>query len=329
MFVLSHQSALAFYRNPSSIELLGTGAVPLSKIEPCEAPAPAQAIAIASRLNLSFPIHFLVDAPCGRRASRTCVCHVFQGDLPARSLIPLGDGVAISSPCMLFLELASRSDFLNALMIGEELAGQYAVDPTRPEGIVRVPKRLEVEELLRFLEACEGAYGASKAADAAVRILGNAMSPKEAEIGQLLSLPRRRGGRGVPDIELNMPIELPEPLRAVAGRRRLVVDVYSAALMRVSEYDSDSFHLDRTAHENDERKRNVLGQMGLDVVVITNGQLKDWKSIDAILRDSEMSWKPRISPASEAIRTKQHDLWRKLIFGIRRGGKTFLPRDLA
>ena len=325
--VISHASALALYRSPETASKLRHAWAHKRNAActwPVEAPSHHDAHAAAQRYQLPLPLHTLVPLATTRRTSSTQRAHVWSEPLPHGALLPLAAGIFVVSPAFLYLLLARTADFENLLMLGEELTGYFALDPSCQMGLVNRSPLLTPQELRAFLDACVDSPNVKRARRAAAWILGRARSPKEAELGQLLHLPRIRGGRGIRDVELNVRFDLTEEGRRIAGCSYLEGDVYLPRFRRVYEYDSIEFHLSHEQHERDERKRNALRTIDVDVVGITAGQLHSWQLIDTLLSESERAQHGKHRPASDAMRSKQHDLWKRLVLGVRRGGKTIV-----
>ena len=144
-------------------------------------------------------------------------------------------------------------------------------------------------------------------------VLGGARSPKEAQLAALLALPRRLGGRGIGDMELNHIFELPRRAQVIAGRRSVEGDLYISSIRRSIEYDSERHHADAEQRELDIRKANALRSIGVDVRTITKTQLYTWQLFNALADSiSEDAVGPR--SASASLATRQHKLWRDLLF---------------
>ena len=325
MIVLCHDTALEAYRSKELVTLalarIRAGDL-AERADDLEVPPSERIRALAERYDLSLPLHILAPFDAARRSTKAMRCHAWSSNIPGEALLLLDDDVYLSMPAFLFQQLSARSDFENRFMLGSELLGSYALCAGAPGGIIQRPKLATRAGILEFLESHPGTHGSRQALDTAKYLLEGARSPKEAEIAALYSLPRKMGGRGIAELEMDRRIELTPEASVVARRRYLVCDHFLRIEGRDHEYDSDDWHLTRHMHEKDIRRENALGLMGVKLTIMTNGQLHDWDTFDAIAQhlaaDNDAAFRGR----TELTRTKQQRLWERLLFGTRRGGKT-------
>lgn len=356
---LGFQSALAAYRNPATCRLLlaaarmtaaecGYGAVdraPLSS-DPETCALARAACGIGAEV---LKLHVLVPKDGMRRSSHGLACHVWS-DLDSAFFYKIAPDVYLSTPEFLFLQMAARADFENRYMLASELMGSYALDARSPSGVVARLAPCSREELVGYLSVNGPRRGCSPLLRVAELVLPGARSPKEAELGALLALPRRLGGRGVRMLELDHEIVLSADARIIAGRSSLFADCYMgpeppqlgarggkrlAGGVRRGivvqptdiEYDSDAEHLSSAMNEADKRRANALRRDGIDLITVTKGQLHDWSTFDAIAEHVVAASGIAMRPASDAIRDRQYRLWRRLLFGKRVGGRIVMPSD--
>lgn len=314
--IISHETALQLYRSarwiPRLLRLIEQDRY-TSSVWPVGPASRTKTEAVAGALGLDLPLDTLVADARARRQSRAQHAHVWQGELPDRALLRISDEIFVVSPAFLLLLLSRGKPFERTLMIGEELAGHFAIDAASPSNLIRRPPLLSRQGLASFLQGCPGTPGIRLATKVARHLLGNARSPKEAELGQLLHLPRTLGGRGIDGVELNRRIELEATGRILAGRDHLESDVFLPFCATGYEYDSNDHHLTREQHESDERKRNAYKTAGVDLLVVTSGQLHAWCLIDELLGQAERAYHGARRPSSDEMRAKQYELWRRLI----------------
>lgn len=327
MFILSGVSALALYRNPRAAQLIlsnraqGHHALSLDRVT---VPTARDAARIARELDLPLPIHALALDPRRWRHSKHVTCHLWSGPVPLEEVIHIDNDLYVCSPEFLFLQLCCRSDLENILMVGSEMASDYAPNPQGRHGLVRRPPLLTPDSIRACADTMAEAPGTAKARKLAGHLVQHAWSPKETEIALLLGLPRRLGGRGVSGIELNYRIDLAPSAQTIARRSSVVADLMILPERHVLEYNSNDFHLTRTAHESDERKRNALAMMGIELTTITAGQLHDWETFDSIAEHLLFELGRGGRMRTDGITDKQRDLWERLLFGSRKDGRTKL-----
>ena len=239
MIVLSHISALVAYRTPELARRLmnnrsaGITGVDVSRVE---APSTADASRIHTAYGIPLPLHALVFHECDRRkASKRVHCHMCGEQLPPESVIHLDDDVYVCSPELTFIQLCCRSDLENRLMLGSELASSFAINPAGRHGLVKRPPVLTTRTLLEAVDTQPDLPGAAKARASAPYLVANARSPKECELALLLTLPRRLGGRGIRNVDVNKRIELSPEAQAIARRAYLVADLF----LRASSTDTE------------------------------------------------------------------------------------------
>lgn len=311
-YYISHQSALECYQSPKALRRIRPEIETMGYFSPAEQQDGLSASgveAIADSLGLSLPLHVLVGHSDERRASKCLECHVWPYAMHHESFARLSSNVYVSSPCFTLQQLAAQHSSIENIYLASVLGSRFNKDlSSRTELFHR-------EELLRFLNESHAPLGREKAKKAAGHVLFGARSPKELQIGLLLSLPRRMGGRGIRDLQLNKSIKLTEELKTLANRQYLECDGYSELVSCVFEYDSDQHHLSPLAHERDSRKANVLRLMGIDLFTITKGQLYDWSAFDAIAEVLERRVCPRKRNTDYRIKERQHDLWSQLVYG--------------
>ena len=327
MIVLSHITALEAYRRErplrAALAHIKAGDIVPGSGSP-EAPSASRAEVVAQEIGLSLPLHALVPDDSSRKHTKNVHCHAWSGKIPEGALVYLDDDLYLSTPEFLFQQLCPRSDFENRFMLGSELVGGYAISPDGRGGLIQRPPLCTRSSIFDFLDSSPGSQGCDRAARVARYLLEGARSPKEAEIAALYSLPRSLGGRGIKQIKMNARFELSDEARRIARRAYLLFDHFMQIEGRDHEYDSNDFHLTRERHESDSRRENALKLMGVKLTIMTNGQLHDWDAFDTIANNLAAGNGAIFRSTSIAIEERQKNLWERLLFGRRVGGKTLL-----
>lgn len=314
------------------------------------APTQRWAAQLLEVFGCSAPLCCVVTRAASRR--RGPVRSQLLKPLLEGELLRLDQGVYLLSPELLYLQMARGKDMAQLWMLASELTARYGID-ARTEALVQPvheapsfmsggadrngaegaacepavldePVRenmsplferspLTTPEALRAMAEKAGHGSRSLANRVASLVLGGARSPKEAQLAALLALPRRLGGRGIGDMELNHIFDLPRRAQVIAGRRSVEGDLYISSIRRSIEYDSERHHADAEQRELDIRKANALRSIGVDVRTITKTQLYTWHLFNALADSiSEDAVGPR--SASASLATRQYKLWRDLLF---------------
>lgn len=169
-----------------------------------------------------------------------------SGILPAGAFVRLGEGVAISSPELLFAEMARDMTEAGHLMLGHELCGDFARDPDDPiNGDVRMGLGpvTSVSRIARFLSGLKNFKGLEKAQCTLELLADNAWSPTESVVATMACLPAASLGYELGPVVLNKRVPTPEGLRASTSRESRVPDILFGESGVGINYDG-AVHLD-------------------------------------------------------------------------------------
>ncbi len=149
-----------------------------------------------------------VAVPSGdaRLQSSHVVNTVYGCGIPAGSFIELADGIVISGPELLFVEMAALMHPVEHLMLGHELCGSFgrcAADPRNGRVAFSLPPLTSVERIRRFLDRARGIRGIRQARSSLERISDNTWSPTEALVAAFLSAPIDDMGFGLGPLQMN------------------------------------------------------------------------------------------------------------------------------
>lgn len=195
--------------------------------------------ATAARL-LGLPIpplpgHHVTVTDRKRRRNRSDVtCHLARA-----GWVVTVDGVQVSSPRQVFLELAAMLSLVDLVVVGDHLVRQGRVNLT---------------QLRDFCAKARGP-GAAQARAAVAFVRERVDSPMETRLRMLIVL------AGLPEPEVNLEVELPD------GRRRYDLCWPQARL--IVEYDG-RHHVEREAQwESDLGRREAIEDDGWRLVIVT------------------------------------------------------------
>lgn len=276
----THQSALAFWRRyrefrhcrPAEVRVDRYGGDTPSLMEVRDA---AQGV-----LPSNGEIHVSVPDEARRVGAQGVTRHRWHRGGERGSYVRVRRGVYVSTPTMLFLDLASCLCLEHLIELGYELCGGFAYRQTG--GFFSCGPLVAPAALVRFAGAATCRRGRKKAVHAASLVLGGAASPREVHAAMLLSLPPRLGGYGLRRPELNGAVTLDEEGWRVLGKRSLRCDLLWRQAGLALEYESDQFHAGLPAYVADSKRRNVLKRAGIDVVTLTNAEVKSEAAMDGL-----------------------------------------------
>ncbi|MGN0076255.1 MAG: DUF559 domain-containing protein, partial [Parafannyhessea sp.] len=119
----------------------------------------------------------------------------------------------------------------------------------------------------------------------ALRIAGEgSRSPAETLLYLLLCIPRSMFGYGLPKPLLNRRIDISRDAQMRLRTEYVVVDLLFEDERLVVEYDSRSFHNSPVKLDHDDDRREVLQDMGYEVVVVRAERLSNYRWFDDLVR---------------------------------------------
>ncbi len=237
---------------------------------------------------------------------------LFSQGLPSGAFLDLGDGVAISSPELLFVEMAAVMDPAVHLLFGMELCGTYARDAGDPRGgpvTYWVKPATTTARIKAFVDGCKRVHGIQPARQTLEWLTDNAWSPMEATVAALAMLPGELLGYDLWPVDLNERKEVgshaekaervPDMLFRGSGvglnydgEDHLPVKGVVDAAMQVARNpgaeDSERQLVQAVAavrrrSVSDKRRDRDLGASGLTVFAITKEDLYETGALDRVM----------------------------------------------
>ena len=248
----------------------------LSDVIGAEAPFPAEL------LDACLPVDVLVESADDRRPSELFCCHVVSGKIPAMALVKVNDSVFVSSPEFCFLQVASSLSLPQLIRFGFELCGSYSLRPADARGFVTRKPLTSSYRMGKLLTLMSGRHGAKFAKHALGKVLDGSASPMETIVVMLLTLPRHKGGYGLPKPVLNQVIRVPESRLHLATQELFACDLLWPDAKIAVEYDSDMFHTGPERIARDARRRNMLETLGIRTITITKSQVFNERECDLV-----------------------------------------------
>jgi len=134
-------------------------------------------------------------------------------------------------------------------------------------------------------------------------------SPMETALALMLTLPPKQGGYGIPQPELNSPLDQGDP-------NSLKPDFLWREQGLAIEYDSDEFHAGAGADkvEADIERANVLRAQGLTVLEITRGIALNLSKLDTAARQVATLLNCELPAVDHTLRFRRQSLHRLLFF---------------
>lgn len=190
------------------------------------------------------PVSIAVPNASMRVRTQGVTSTVYSKDIPKNSFISIGNGVAISSPELLFAEMVKGLHPVQALLLGHELCGTFSRDALNPfNGPISygLPPLTSVEKIGRFLDEAKNIAGIKKARKLLAYLNDNAWSPTESVIAAFLRLPMDSLGYGFGELVLNPRVY--KDFTAPGAKESRVPDALIAGTSSGFNYDG-LVHLD-------------------------------------------------------------------------------------
>ncbi len=327
--LLSHQTALAFWRNSMSA---GHAALGRRNHVPRCAPTLIPDFDAEPIRGAAFeggPLHILLSSGNARSKKAAIASHVQTAPLPPGSICRIGHFGSIDlyvvSPELCFIQMLGTLDWVDHAMLGFELCGTYRtgiIAASASTTRYNMGRLASVDSLLRTASLMKGAAHSQQAARACRLILDNSASPAESVLALVLTAANSKGGYGLPKPQLN-----PEKRMIIPGRRphanggisqnrsRCVAfrpDLYWPDGNVALEYDSRQFHSDPESMTENAIRYNNLQDRDLTAFIATAGQLRSVHHSDLLAQQIGRALGVRTRIRCKDFRAKQLHLRRKL-----------------
>lgn len=220
---------------------------------------------------------------CARRRSQLHRAHSWSGSFPSGSFYDLENGAFVSSPCFIFLQMASVLSLPELVAYGDEICGLYAFDRLAKRGMRKREQPLVTkEQIASFLENAGGRRGVKRARLALTHIVENSASPMETFAAILLCFPYHYGGYSIRSAVMNNKVPLGFSARQISGLRKCYADISWPPIKFDIEHQSKQDHMSVEDFEADRARINALRIMGYEVIELTNAQVMNWRAFEEI-----------------------------------------------
>lgn len=287
--ILSHATARAFHQ-----AVLGTCELQSypSRKKRLKPSAPDARLCAAAREKLvTFGVsegemevlEVLVASARSRRQSMKVRCRVFAGELPASSLLSLGDGVFVADIRLCALQAAEYLDFCELVEYYFEICGSYSLPFDVDGDYVERTALASTARLRQFFELASRCPGSKAARRALAYVRDGSRSPLETALVMMLVLPRRFGGLGIRDVKMDHRIDVGNRMRDLTRKGCLYCDVFVGRGQLDIEYHGFFHDAEEQAVIDDERA-NALRAIGISVIAIRRGGFFDRRAFERFTR---------------------------------------------
>jgi len=212
--------------------------------------------------------------------------------LPPHSFIEVDDGIAISCPELIFLEMVDVMPLMRLVMLGHELCGTFSRDPHDPrngEATLSCPPLTSCERIEAFIRETKWNAHAEQALRALSLVSDNAWSPTESIVAAVASLPYEEWGYGFGRCILNKRIDTSTGLALATGKDSRRPDILFEGTPVGLNYDG-AIHLDldavaKAAMELERNPGEAANQQAFDAIV---HEVRS-KAVDDIRRNRELA----------------------------------------
>lgn len=253
-------------------------------------------------------VDFTVSERSARSYKKGHITHLCQIPLPAGSVVSK-NGEIVSSPELMFLEVACKLDIHRLILLGLQLC---SYPPGTPSGAITTKRKLKT-----FLAKTSGHRGHSKALRAVKYIEDGSASIMESIAYMLLTLPHALGGYGLGGAVFNHEIKLKEEAGKRLGRKRCFADLYYKPAKLAVEYESFAFHNSPSEQGKDIMRSATLDRHGVEVMRLSTIQLYDKDAC----RDFAFNLAARLGKRIQ-IRVKNFDGMHALLRALLPAGKS-------
>lgn len=254
------------------------------------------------------PIDVAVPKAADRLRAKFARNTIYGATLPSNAFVSIGDGISISSPEFLFVEMATRMPEAAHVLLGYELCGAFsrdAEDPRFGDVTFDIAPATSVQKIGEVIDRCRSMTGNSVAREHLSYVADNAWSPMEAVLAVLLSMPVGQSAYGLGRVALNVRHQTSPELVALGCPESRVPDIelvdlplgfnydgrWHLGLQEIAAADGDA---DRCAAEEKVRKKYVddlrrnreLAAMGKVVFPVCAEDMFDEGGLDAVVLEA-------------------------------------------
>ena len=258
------------------------------------------------------PWHFCV--PHSRyRLWRDAFGYTVRAEVPPGAFCRLNAHVALASPELVFVQMASSLSLAQLVKLGDELCGTYApIEDEQGKPLTRTGALTTVGRLSNFVCAAHSLRGARLAKKALPFLVEGSASAKETELEMLACLPPRHGGYSIDKPIMNMRVEFDAVARRLAGRGFALCDLCWPEFSLDVEYDSRQFHDSYEGFSSDKARANALNHMGYKVLFANSSHLSDRGKCNSLMCEIAKLAGHRVVRSQDCAEEKRRALFAEL-----------------
>lgn len=223
-------------------------------------------VVLGSEIDVTSPASFVVSQRSIRSPKKGRTRHLCELTLPADAVVSK-NGIMVASPELLFLQLASKLDIHQIILLGLQLLSH---PPGNPSVAITTKQNLN-----SFLAKTSGHRGHCKALRAVKFLEDGSASVMESLAYMILTLPHILGGYGLEGAVFNHEIKLKSEAGKRLGQKRCFADLYYKSARLAVEYESFAFHNSPLDQGKDVIRSAILERQGVEVMQLTTIQLYD------------------------------------------------------
>ena len=238
------------------------------------------------------PYSALVSAKNLRRSADKMVCLIFGKKLPPKSILNVVGDVHMLCPALTLMLLAKNSGITDEQLVfaAFQLCSRFAYDRTSQRELLERASITSASNILAYFDEIV-ALNDGRAPQGLRRIRrllplvhDKTRSPREIANAIMMSLPRSRGGLGLPEYEVNKVVNLSWEEKLMLGKRYLEVD-FAWGLLAILEYNG-GVHIDQRGP--DSMRTNVLRDKGFVVEELSKEVFDNFDSYLKLMRRFEL-----------------------------------------
>ena len=325
--MLTHQTALAFWRSPHAV------AAERLRRQGSAASVPTALArfdigAVQRLVSVSGDVHVMVRNSGGMHRRAGVRVHASGCDLPPSALCfvdveNLGR-IGVVSPEVCVGQMGRSMPIEDVLLLAFEFCGWYRravpVFDAGTGSFCRYATDFDcapvtsVDRLRHFSEVLPASVFSAPSRRAIRYALDGSGSPVESMLAALLTLPGVRGGYGLPAPVLNPPVSIPGRSAVLDPGGRYYCDLCWPDKKVAIEYDSNQEHTSAERITHDAIRYNNLKTLGYEVLIATWGQLRSVRETDRLAASVASALGVRLRIRVRDYRAKQLALRRALGF---------------
>lgn len=217
-------------------------------------------------MSQSSAIDITFSDPSERHQRKNHIVHLCKVDMPTSAIVRK-DGILVSSPQLLFLELACKLDAQHVVLLGLMLISHRTGRPSEA-----ITTKQKIESLVNALPTHKG-Y--PKAKQALEYIENGSASLMEAIAFMILTLPHSLGGYGLAGATFGHEVVLSKASQERLKQRRCFIDLYYPESKLAVEYDSFAHHNTPAEQAKDMLRASALERQGITTMRFSTMQLYD------------------------------------------------------